>query len=98
MLVLLVTSADLADSGHPSHPGLAWVGRLLLAPLGEEEVYLVIIARGAVDALPHQHRPHEVRLCVTHRTQHNPRLNTGLWTTISMEPESGFSVWNSPPV
>lgn len=54
--------SDLADSGDPGHLGLARVGDLLLAPLREEEVNLVVVADGAVDALPQQHRAHKICL------------------------------------
>lgn len=68
MIFGLVSLSDLADSGNPGHLGLARVGDLLLAFLGEEEVNLVVIADGAVDALPQQHGAHKICLCTPERT------------------------------
>lgn len=79
--------SDLADPSDPRHLGLARISDLLLASLREEDINLVIIAYGAVDALLQQHRAHEVCLCTQiHMSKHKPNNSQ---EKVSLETEDG---------
>ncbi len=82
---MLVAPSDLADSGDPGHLGLARVGDLLLASLREEEVNLVVVTNGAVDALLQQHGAHKICLC-THTNNTHTGSNTDLLAAKKVSP------------
>lgn len=56
--------SHLTNASHSRNAAVAVACCLLLAPLGEEEVHLVIVTSAAAKTLPHKCRAHKVGLCV----------------------------------
>lgn len=84
-----VLRSDLADPSDPGNLGLTRVGNLLLASFSEEEVNLVIIADGAVDALLQQHGAHEIRLCAHTQSSMSKQIPISSLESVSLETEEG---------